>query len=202
MFTSGPEMAQGCTDVTRSHVGVGRDPVLMAKCRRLPLTQLVAQQLTEEVVIAEHRAGLVGSRQEQVEGLDLGQRRDVAAEIGTRTGRERLAQLLIELVDHAGVLEKAADARRLVSHDFLGEIGADRLAVAAQGANRCSRVAATDGRERGQLDPCGPAFGASVELFDVDQHRVESETRDQFARLLEVQSQIGFAQLAQVVVET
>ncbi len=147
-------------------------------------------------MIVEHGAVFIDSRQEEVGRLDLRQ----AGHVGGSTG-QLAAELVVELIDDTCVLEEPPDPIRLVGEDLCCEVTGDCLVVASEGTNARCRIVGSKCGECCHVDARGPSFGAAVEQRHVDARRIEPDLGDQFARLFEVETELGPAEFVDLVLQ-
>ena len=94
-------------------------PVQLSLVLRLGGVEVVAQQLGEQVVVAERHPGGVEAGDEQVRRLDVGE--------GHPGPEQHGGQLGGELVDHAGVEQEAAHLGRLRAEQLGRQVLGDHL---------------------------------------------------------------------------
>ena len=157
------------------------------------------EQLAEQLVIAEARAFLVGARQQQVKAFDLLQR-DRFVVVGF-VGHQRPAEVGVEFVGHAGVLQEPTDTWRLTGEHLAREIAGDGLGVAGDLCRPCSRIVGSQQRQRSHLHSGRPAFGATVQRGEVECFGIDTESGGERPGLAEVEAKRRIANLAHRPVE-
>ncbi len=189
-------MRDGIHEAALSHVPAGRDAVQPAHPLRVVRAEPGAQGIGEEVVVAPPPALVVEGDDEEVGPFERLQHLLPVVSAG-----QRVTEAAGELVEHAGVEEEGPDAVGLGVEDLLEEVVEDEAVAAGElldepldaagpgrGAPAC--------RERGELEPGGPALGARLQggdlrLGEIEPHDVVEEP----ARLVPGEAQVGGAHL-------
>jgi hypothetical protein len=197
----GPGQVGGGSGVTDGVVGQplllrpgGRRPVQLQHPLGLLALQPGAKQVSEQLVVAPPAPHLVQGDQEQVGPLDLLQQCLAVAAAGGGI-RQRPA----DPVKDRGLQQEPAQLTRLAVQDLLGEV-VEYVAVAArEGPHEGVDVEVALERERGQLQPRDPAFGARLQRGHGRIRQLHPDRgAQQRGRLLAGEAQVGLPQLGQL----
>ena len=160
----------------------------------LAALQLDAEDLREEVVEAEPAPAVVEGKQEQVRAGELleGARRARLAEDGA-------AQRRAEPLEHGRAQHEALQVRAVCREDLGGQEVDDVGGRAVERAHQAVAVVAAGERQRGQVDPRGPALGPRDEELDVGRRQPEAEATVEELRCLgDAEAKVVGAQLEEL----
>jgi hypothetical protein len=152
------------------------------------------QQLGEQVVVAPPAAHLVQRHQEQVGRLDPLQQLLAVGPAG-----DRIAQRTAQPRQHRRLQQELAHLRWLTLQHLLGEVVQDVPVAAGERRHEPGRIGAATQRQRGQLQPGDPPFGASRQRRQAGRRQLQpGGLPQQGGRLVGGEAQVGGAQLGQL----
>jgi hypothetical protein len=179
-----PGVPEGGDDVSPSlEPGCG-PTVQIGLVVRVEVVQAVAQQLGEQVVVAERVPVRIEADQQQVRRLQIGQGH-------RRSGRQRGRQARRELVGHAGVEQEAAHLGILGVDDLGGQVLGDHLRRPGQPLQERAEFARALHGDRGELQPGDPTLGAALQDVDLGCGQVEVHRPGERRGLGVVEAQVG-----------
>ena len=189
-------MLDGIAGVAGALIPVGRAQVQERDLLRVVLLQPRAQQLAEEVVVAEPLPLVIQGDNEKVGSLEA---LDEFLDSRAVHAGHCLAQLGVEPFKQRGLEEKSLNVFRLAGDDFLGQKIQDEAVTAGKRLDEAVEVVLAFHRQGGHLQPGNPAFGARFEGRHIGGVQVEAHTfRQEGSGFGGAEAQIGGAQLEQL----
>ena len=159
-----------------------------------------AQHVGEQVVVAVPDPLVVQRHQEQVGPLQLLQDRLAVPGGG---GQQRIAQRGAQPVEHAGGQQKASGRGRPAVQHLGRQVVGHQAVPAGEGGHERRRVGPVAQRQPGQLEPGRPALGALDQRRHLRVGQAQPHaTAQERGRLLDAESQVGGAQLGELVAGT
>ena len=125
-------------------------------------SEATAQEVGKQVVVAIPAPIVVQRDDEEVVPLQFLQHL-----LTIRATGERIAQRTTQVTEDGGLEEKLPYPPGLAFEDLFGQIVEDVAVAAGEGFDKARDVLAPSHRERGQLQPRDPAFGALFQGRDV-----------------------------------
>ena len=170
-----------------------RRPVQCLDGLRRAAAQLQPQQVGEQVVVAEPRAGGVDRDDQRVRLLELVQQPRPVAAAGQRVG-ERAADALEDACAH----QQRAHLRRLGGERLVEQVVGDRALAAGEFGDEAPRCLVAGERQRGEAQARRPALGALLQAAHVAVADRHPSPGQQLAGLLIREVQVGGADLQQL----
>ncbi|MNZ43914.1 hypothetical protein D3C78_615290 [compost metagenome] len=162
---------------------------------QLGLTQLVAEKLAEQRVIAVPASLGVLWAEEQLRGFDLRQQGGAVAAL-----QQMVAERRAQLFEHAAADQELAQCRRLASQHVFQQVLAEGGVAAVEGVDEGLRIVAPLQGQRDQPQCRDPAFGALLQAAQLLVVEFESvQAAEEFAGFLRRETQVcggDFQQLA------
>ena len=188
--TCGMRVLDRCLDVAALDVPVGGAIAQPAGQSRLPPLELVLEHVAEEMVEAIPAPLVVERDDEQVRPF-------VALEL--ERGVRALQHVIAERTAHAVENRDAGEeldlrlGQALEQHE--AEVVADIAVVPANARRGSASFPGRPQRQRRQIEPGGPAFGAAGQRFDLVARQLEAGTGQERLRLAHVQAQVAGSHL-------
>jgi len=186
-------MVDRLDDVAVLLVPGGRAPVERWDRQRRETAQLQAQQIREQVVVAEPAAGSVERGHEGVPVLQ-----PLEDRLGARAAAQRIGQRPADAREDRGAQQQLAYLRWLVLQHLGEEVARHRTLAAGELGHEALRVGVCGQRDRRQPQAGRPSLGAIVERDDSGVRQRDAAGSQHRPGLREREPQLGAAQLHQL----
>ena len=157
----------------------------------LGVAKPAAQHLCEQRVVAVPDAVTVERDEEQVRPLQLVQLRGRAG-----LPEDRVAERSGEAVEHGRAREEPCEAGREARDHLVAEVVGDDPVVPGEALHR-DDAAVSPERQRGEVQPRGPAFGPLGDQADLGRLELDPGAAEEDLRLVGGEREIGGAELEQ-----
>jgi hypothetical protein len=152
--------------------------------------QVEPQQVEEEMVVAERRAGHVDRDHQRIGLLEL-----VQQPTAVLPAREEVGQLPGDPVEDGGPEQQVTHLGRLAMQHLAQQVVRDRALTAGELGHEPGRGVVLGQRHRGQSQARGPALGTSVQALQVRLGDVDPGTGQELLRLVRAELEVGGADL-------
>ena len=186
-------VADGFDDVALLFVPGGRGAVQRRDRRRRDAPQFEAQQIREQVVVAEPRTGGVERGDEGVLVFE-----PLEDRLGPHGAGERIGERAADALEDRRAQEQVAHLRWLALQHLGEEIAGHGPLAAGELGHEALRVRVRGQRDRRQAQTGRPSLGAFVQRAKTDIRQRDAAGPEQGAAFVEREAQIGPAQFGQL----
>ncbi len=194
--TTGQRVPERGHRLVRLPVPAGAEPLQQPEVVRPRPSQLRAQELEQQSVVAIPDLGAGVAGHEEVRGRELGQHPAAVAPAG-----QGVRQLSGDRVGHRGAEEKLPQPIGLTVEDLVQQIVGHGAVVPGEAAQEAGAVGLRGKGQRGEADAGSPPLGPPVQRLDVARCEFGRERLQGLAALLECEGQVGGTDLREVVGE-
>ena len=187
-------VADGFDDVALLFVPGGRGAVQRRDRRRRDAPQFEAQEIGEQVVVAEPGTAGVQCGDEGVLVFE-----PLEDRLGPRAAGEQIGQRAADALQERRAQEQVAHLRRLALQHLREEVACHGPLAAGELGHKALRVGVRGQRDRRQAQTGRPSLGAFVQRGQTGIRQSDPAGTEQRAGFVEREAEIGPAQLGQTV---